>query len=146
MVRATFAAQAQDGLEATFRQLAGVTETTLGFVADSTGQGATSAVEVRFNPAVTSFSELLEVYWRLFDPRLAQPPPSDPDRARVSAVFYHDNDQRSEAIATRIRLERSGQLGSGFLTDILPATPWLDIDALLPPAGGVGRSAELGDE
>ncbi len=143
MARATFAAQAQDGIEDTFRQLAGVTSTRLGFVAGSTGQGATAAVEVRFNPAVTSYTELLEVYWRLLDPRLASGHPTGTVGARLSVVFYHDNDQRGEAIATKIRLERSGQMEGAIVTDILPATPWLDLDAMLPPGSlGAGSSAE----
>ena len=119
MAKATFAAQALAGVETTFRQLAGVTSLRLGFLANPAGRGATAVVEVRFDPVTTSYAELLEVYWRLLEPGLAPgPAPEGP-----SVVFYHDNDQRGEAIATKIRLERSGQIQGHIVTEILPATP-----------------------
>lgn len=143
MARATFAAQAQDGVEETFRQLEGVSGTRLGFLAGTAGQGATSAVEVLFNPSVTTYAELLEVYWRLLDSRLVTPQATGATQAHLSVVFYHDNDQRGEAIATKIRLERSGHLPGGIFTEILPATPWLDFDGMLPPGSQGARSSEI---
>lgn len=139
MARATFAARAHDGVETTFRQLAGVTSLKLGFLANPAGQGALSVVEVRFDPTTTSYTELLEVYWRLFESQLAPGTAGEGS----SVVFYHDGDQRGEAMATKIRLERSGQSRGPIATEILPATPWLDFEAALPPDSyGADASAE----
>lgn len=149
MARATFGAQAHIGIEATFRNLTGVTETRLGFLADPAGQGTASAIEIKFDPTLITYSELLEMYWRTTEPPLASAKLSERSSSGTSIVYYHDNDQRNEAITTRIRLERGGQLAPGLLTDILPATPWLDVDTLIPPgAAGTGSSSQgqFGDD
>jgi peptide-methionine (S)-S-oxide reductase len=131
MSRATFGAQGFEAVEDTFRRVQGVTATRLGYVAGALAERSLAAIEIRFNPTLTTFAELLEVYWRL----QAVAAPSQrvtTGPSRSSIVFYHDNDQRGEAIATKIRLERSGAWQGAIDTEILPASPFVDAD---PPRG-----------
>jgi peptide-methionine (S)-S-oxide reductase len=75
---------------------------------------------VRFDPSATSFAELLDVFWQVHDPTSDSGP--NTTHSYRSVIFYHDNDQRNEALAQKIKLERSGRFQSGIHTEILPAS------------------------
>jgi peptide-methionine (S)-S-oxide reductase len=80
MAKATFAAGCFWGVEATFRQLPGVTATRVGYIGGKTqnptykdvcsdGTGHAEAVEVDYDPSKLSYDKLLEVFWRTTIPR-----------------------------------------------------------------------------
>ena len=67
-----------------------------------------------YDPAVTSYEELLEVFWRSHDPY------SRPwSKQYMSAIFYHNEDQKERAIATRDR--EAAKSGRRIYTEIVPA-------------------------
>ncbi|MDD4281919.1 MAG: peptide-methionine (S)-S-oxide reductase, partial [Candidatus Methanofastidiosa archaeon] len=41
-----------------------------------------------------------------------------------SAIFYHTNEQRVAAVASKERLERSGEVSGPIVTEIVPAGPF----------------------
>lgn len=140
MNRATFAARAHEGIEGTFSRLAGVLGTRLGFLAGTDGQ-LLEVVEVRYNPDEISFVELLEVYWHPSEPPASLRGTTTAGAARF-IVFYHDNDQRGEAQAAKIRLERNDSKSNSLTTEILPVTAWLDAPGRVPPVPPQVRPAE----
>ena len=79
MTIATFAAGCFWGVEAKFRQVNGVISTRVGYTAGTTDNpdykavctgttGHAEAIEVTFDPAVISYTTLLEVFWRIHNP------------------------------------------------------------------------------
>jgi len=72
------------------------------------------AVEVEYDPATISYDELLRVFWSSHDP--LSPPWA---RQYRNAVFYHGEEQRRLAVASRT--EVAADLGGEVMTAIEPA-------------------------
>lgn len=133
MAKATFAAGCFWGVEEAFRQTPGVLATAAGYTggrvdnptyeqvcSDQTGHA--EAVEIEFDPARVSYSELLEKFWKLHDPTTRNRQGPDVGSQYRSAVFYHDDDQREQAEALKRRLDEAGTFGRPIVTEITPAS------------------------
>ena len=132
MAKATFAAGCFWGVEATFRQLPGVTGTLVGYTgghfpnptykdvcSDRTGHA--EAVEVEYDPAKLSYGKLLEVFWENHDPTQLNRQGPDTGSQYRSAIFFHDAEQETEARASKQQLEQSGAFKKPIVTQIVPA-------------------------
>jgi peptide-methionine (S)-S-oxide reductase len=130
MDKATFAAGCFWGVEATFRRLAGVQSTQVGYIGgdrpdptykdvctDETGHA--EAVEVTFDPAVISYHDLLEVFWDNHDPTTKDRQGPDVGSQYRSAIFFHSPEQEQEA---RKSLEAAQKrFRRPIVTQIVPA-------------------------
>jgi len=132
MEKATFAAGCFWGVEAAFRQTQGVTSTAVGYTGGHTKNptyeevctdrtGHAEAVEVEFDPAEVSYEQLLSVFWQNHDPTQRNRQGPDVGSQYRSAIFYHTPDQQSAAMASKQRLDASGQLKRPIATEIVPA-------------------------
>jgi peptide methionine sulfoxide reductase msrA/msrB len=83
--------------------------------------GHCEAVQVSFDPAVISYEELLDIFWRQFDPTDEGGQFHDRGPSYRSAVFYHDETQRKKAEISKKALNDSGRFNKPVVTDILPA-------------------------
>jgi methionine-S-sulfoxide reductase len=117
---ATFAMGCFWGPDARFGSIAGVVRTSVGYSGGMTknptyqsiGDHA-ETIQLDFDPALVSYGELLEVFWRGHDP--SERSPSGQYRA---AVFYHSEEQRGLAVRTR---DRAAERVKGKIyTEILP--------------------------
>ncbi|MEO5579554.1 MAG: peptide-methionine (S)-S-oxide reductase MsrA, partial [Gemmatimonadaceae bacterium] len=88
--------------------------------AGSTGHA--EVVQVAYDPTKVSYTELLEVFWRNIDPLTAKGQFCDEGSQYRSAIFYHGDDQRSAADASKKALERSGRLKAPIVTQIVAAS------------------------
>jgi peptide methionine sulfoxide reductase msrA/msrB len=89
----------------------------------STGRsGYLESVQIEYDPSKTTFQQLLDVYWKNIDPTDAGGQFADRGSQYHTAVFYHDEGQRREALASRDALSRSGRFDKPVVTDILPFT------------------------
>lgn len=127
---ATFAAGCFWGVEATFRVLPGVTRTTVGYTGGSAEHptykqvcrgrtGHAEAVEIEYDPSAISYSELLDAFWAEHNPTTRNRQRWDIGSQYRSAIFFHDEPQRSAALASsdaqQLRLRRK------IVTEIVPA-------------------------
>lgn len=140
MEKATFAAGCFWGVEAAFRQVEGVTSTSVGFMGgtldnpsyrdvctDKTGHA--EVVMVEFDPDKVSYEELLNVFWENHDPTQLNRQGPDFGSQYRSAIFFHSPEQQAAAISSKERLEASGKFKRTLVTEIVPATNyWLAED------------------
>ncbi|MEN6475375.1 MAG: peptide-methionine (S)-S-oxide reductase MsrA [Syntrophaceae bacterium] len=82
--------------------------------------GHVEAVQVHYDPALISYAELLDVFWRHIDPTDEGGQFVDRGDQYRTAVFTHDEEQRTLAEASKQALERSGRFGSPIATVIKP--------------------------
>src|SRR5215470_4871769 len=132
MEKATFAAGCFWGVEATFRQIPGVTATRVGYTGgdfkDPTykdvctdGTGHAEAVEVEYDPAKVSYQDLLSVFWENHDPTQLNRQGPDWGTQYRSAIFYHSPEQEQTARASKEAVEKSGRFSRPIVTQIVPA-------------------------
>jgi peptide-methionine (S)-S-oxide reductase len=129
--RATFAAGCFWAVEAAFREVEGVLETSVGFTGghdpdptyESVGRGATGhaeAVEVWFDPDERPYTDLLQVFWAVHDPTSNGYQGWDIGDQYRSAIFTHDERQREQALAS-LQAEQAAH-ARPIVTEIVPAT------------------------
>jgi peptide-methionine (S)-S-oxide reductase len=132
---ASFAAGCFWGVEDQFRQEKGVVATAVGFSGGHVPNpsyprvcegdtGHAETVMVEFDPKVTSYKKLLDVFWSIHDPTTLNRQGPDVGEQYRSVVFYHSPEQKAEAIATREALQKSGELKDKIVTEIIPAGPF----------------------
>ena len=129
--KATFAAGCFWGVEATFRRLAGVKSTRVGYTGgaltnptyeqvctDRTGHA--EALEVTFDPQVITYHDLLDVFWSNHNPTTLNRQGPDVGTQYRSAIFYHSPEQAQEAQASRDAAQ--AHFPRPIVTQIVPAS------------------------
>jgi peptide-methionine (S)-S-oxide reductase len=135
MAKATFGAGCFWGVEETFRQMPGVSDTAVGYsggsmpnpryedvCSDETGHA--EVVQVEYEPEKVSFERLVELFFELHDPTTLNRQGPDVGSQYRSAIFYHDEPQRASAEAVKARLQTSGRFRRPIVTEISPAAPF----------------------
>ena len=82
------------------------------------GTGHAEAVQVYFDPKVVSYKALLDYFWRHIDP--TDPGGQFVDRGNQyrSEIFYHSDQQKMEAMASKKRLENAMVFDKPIVTAI----------------------------
>ena len=130
---ATFAGGCFWCMEPPFDKLDGVISTTSGYVGghkkDPTYEevsagitGHAEAVEVVYDPTKVTYAQLLDVFWRNVDPLTPNRQFCDGGSQYRSAIFYQDVEQEHLALASKVRLEKSGRFEDQIVTEIVAAT------------------------
>ena len=131
--KATFAGGCFWCMEAPFDTLPGVVSVTPGY---SGGQqknpsyqqvsagvtGHAEVVQIVFDPAKTSYSKLLDVFWRNIDPTVTDRQFCDVGSQYRSAIFYQGEEQRRVALQSKAALEKSKPFKGTVVTEISPAS------------------------
>ena len=129
---ATFGAGCFWGVEAAFRRLEGVVDTSVGYMGGnvdnptyeqvcSHSTGHAEVVEVEYDPSEVGYEDLLEIFWSNHDPTQLNRQGPDVGSQYRSVIFFHDSDQESRAKRSKQELDSSGRLGSPIVTEIVPA-------------------------
>jgi peptide-methionine (S)-S-oxide reductase len=131
MAKATFGAGCFWCTEAVFRQLKGVQSVVSGYSGGSvknptykqvcTGStGHAEAIQVTYDPAVISYEELLQVFWKTHDPTTLNRQGHDVGTQYRSAIFYHTDKQKELAEHYKKKLDASGAFRAPIVTEIVP--------------------------
>jgi len=85
------------------------------------GTGHYEAVRVRFDPSRVEYSTILDAFWRSIDPTDEGGQFADRGEQYRTAIFYHTEQQRTQAEASKAALAASGRFERPIVTPILPA-------------------------
>ena len=130
--KATFAAGCFWCTEEAFDKLPGVVSTTSGYTGGqkphptyeevSTGTtGHAEAVQVLYDPARLSYERLLEQFWLNHDPTVTNRQFCDAGSQYRPAIFYHSEEQRRLAEASKAKWEKDKPFRQPIVTPIVPA-------------------------
>ncbi|WP_281890016.1 peptide-methionine (S)-S-oxide reductase MsrA [Paenibacillus sp. YYML68] len=86
---------------------------------DTTGH--TEAVQITFDPELMPYEELVELFWQQIDPTDAGGQFADRGSSYRSSIFYHTEQQKNTAEASKERLNASGRFEQPIVTPIEPA-------------------------
>lgn len=80
--------------------------------------GHYEAIQVIFNPEKIRYEDLLEVYWRHIDPTDADGQFTDRGSQYKTAIFCHNEDQKTTAEQSKESLAKSGRFALSIVTEI----------------------------
>ncbi len=132
LAKATFAGGCFWCVESDFDKVPGVVSTVSGYIGgtkpnpayeevSSGGTGYAEAVEITYDPKVVSYRKLLEVYWHSIDPTVKDRQFCDVGTQYRTAIFYHDEEQKRLAEASKQELERTKPFKGPIETQIVQA-------------------------
>ncbi len=130
---ATFAGGCFWCMEGPFDKLEGVISTTSGYAGGhtknptykqtSTGKtGHTEAVQIVYDPEQVSYEKLLDVFWHNIDPTTADQQFCDRGSQYRSEIFYHDDEQKQMAEASKATLEINKPFREPILSQVSKAS------------------------
>ncbi len=129
---ATFAGGCFWCMESPFEKTEGVVEVISGYTGGTTenptyeevSSGSTGhyeAVRIIFDPEKVSYSQLLEIFWRQIDPTDGGGQFVDRGKQYGSAIFFHTQEQKKEAIESKDLLIKTGRFDKPIVTEIVQA-------------------------
>ncbi len=132
---ATFGAGCFWCVEAVFQKLNGVESVESGYMGGHTlnptykqictgTTGHAEVIQIQFDPAVISFKELLEVFWKTHDPTTLNRQGNDVGTQYRSAVFYNNDTQKELAEKYKAKLNESGAFRAPIVTEVTAATKY----------------------
>ncbi|MGP9566970.1 peptide-methionine (S)-S-oxide reductase MsrA [Halomonas sp. AOP5-B2-8] len=130
-VEATFAGGCFWCMEPPYDKQPGVSATISGYIGGELenpsyedisrgGTGHAEAVQVEYDPEEISYSQLLDIFWRNIDPFAVDRQFCDVGDQYRSAIFYHNEEQRELAEASKADME--ARFDKDIATQIVPAT------------------------
>lgn len=133
--KATFAGGCFWCMEQPFEELEGVSEVLSGYTGgrkenptyEEVSSGATShfeAIQITYDPATISYSELLDVFWKQIDPTDPGGQFADRGLQYRTAIFFHNEEQRRLAETSKDQLNNSGKYEKEIVTEIIQAGPF----------------------
>ena len=130
--KATFAGGCFWCMEEVYDKVPGIIATVSGFMGGhvknptyeqvTTGRtGHAEVVQVEYDPAKVSYARLLEVFWRNVDPTQKDGQFCDHGPHYRTAVFFHDDEQRKLAEASKTALQKNKPFKGEIVTEITRA-------------------------
>ncbi len=119
------------GVEEKFRKIKGVLKTTVGFSGGkfknptykdvcSGKTGHAEVVQLEYNPEVISFTQLLDIFWKIHNPTTLNRQGYDIGNQYRSVIYYYNIDQKKEAIKSKKKLGDLNIYNNPIVTEISP--------------------------
>ncbi|ODS31343.1 MAG: peptide methionine sulfoxide reductase [Candidatus Scalindua rubra] len=116
-----------------FDELMGVVSTVVGYTGGhklnptyeevcSGKTGHAEAIEIQYDPSLITYSELLDVFWRNINPTTLNKQFSDVGTQYRTTIFYHNEEQKRIAEASKDALEKLDKYDKPIVTEITPAS------------------------
>lgn len=129
---ATFGAGCFWCVEAVFENLPGVISVVSGYQGGAVKNptykdvcagdtGHAEVVRIEFDPSVVTYEKLLDVFWTAHDPTQLNRQGADVGTQYRSVIFYHSDEQRAKAEASKSAADLSGQFKRPIMTQIVSA-------------------------
>ena len=123
------------GMQDLIRRQPGVVSTRVGYtggdVANATYRNHgthAEAIEIEYDPAVTSFRRMLEFFFQIHDPTTKNRQGNDRGLSYRSAIFTLDDGQRQVAEDTIADVDASGLWPGKVATEVAPAGPFWEAE------------------
>ena len=134
---ATFGAGCFWRTEATFQELLGVVNTSVGYMGGhfenpsyldvlSRITGHAEVAQIKYDPHQIDYEALLNVFWKMHDPTSLNRQGADRGEQYRSVIFYHTPEQKAIAHRSKAALDASNRYPKYIVTQIEPASAyWL---------------------
>ena len=123
------------GMQDLIRKRPGIVSTRVGYTGGQVDNatyrnhaGHAEAIEITFDPAQTSFRELLEFFFQIHDPTTRDRQGNDVGSSYRSAIFVTDDSQRQVAEDTIADVEASGLWPGKVVTEVEPVGPFWEAE------------------
>ncbi|WP_370214029.1 peptide-methionine (S)-S-oxide reductase MsrA [Roseovarius sp.] len=115
------------GMQDLIRKLPGVISTRVGYTGGDVPHATyrnhgthAEGIEIHYDPAKTSFRELLEFFFQIHDPTTATRQGNDMGASYRSAIYYVDETQKQVALDTIADVNASGLWPGQVVTEVEP--------------------------
>jgi len=120
-------------MEPPFDKLEGVISTTSGYTGGHTKNpsykqtssgktGHTEAIQIVYDPRKVSYEKLLDVFWHNIDPTTPDQQFCDRGSQYRSEIFYHNEEQKHQAEASKAKLNKSKPFKAPIVTQVTQAS------------------------
>ena len=114
-----------------FDKVKGVSKTVVGYTGgqkdapsyeevSSGSTGHAEAIEVDYDPAVVTYAQLLDTFWKNIDPTQVNRQFADSGTQYRTAIFYRNDQEKKTAEDTKVNFAKIAQLDKPIATQIVP--------------------------
>jgi peptide-methionine (S)-S-oxide reductase len=123
------------GMQDLIRKLPGVLETRVGYTGGDVHNATyrnhgthAEAIEIAFDPSITSYRALLEFFFQIHDPTTLNRQGNDRGMSYRSAIFYTTEEQKAVALDTIEDVNASGIWPGKAVTPVVPASDFWEAE------------------
>jgi peptide-methionine (S)-S-oxide reductase len=123
------------GMQDLIRRLDGVVSTRVGYTGGNVSnatyrnhEGHAEAIEINFDPARTSFRDILEFFFQIHDPSTLNRQGNDVGTSYRSAIFFTSDEQKAIAQATIADVDASGIWPGKVVTEVVPVADFWEAE------------------
>ena len=117
------------GMEDLFRERPGIIDTEVGYIGGQNDHptyrnhpGHAEGIELTYDPAQTSFQEILDYFYRVHDPTTVDRQGNDIGASYRSAIFFQDEEEKAAAQEMIKTVDASGRWPRPVVTTLEPYT------------------------